>query len=93
MNERKNLKFAHRGCTLIVGATNREAGWYSHFYLKFPRSAEQATLWSDAGPYASADEALEKARGWALRKINQQRFLVVPRATVRRYQSACNAGK
>jgi hypothetical protein len=79
MNERRNLKFAYRGCTLIVSAMNMEAGWYTHFHLKFPRNAKEATLWGDEGPYASADEALEKARSWALRKIKQQRFPAVSR--------------
>jgi hypothetical protein len=72
MRERKNLKFAHRGYTLRIGLTNMEAGWYAYFNLKSPSNTKEATLWGEEGPYASAEEAFEKAKRWALWKIKQR---------------------
>jgi hypothetical protein len=69
MNDRKMLKFEHRGCAMLVIVTNMEGEWHSRFHLKCPRNAKQYTLAGREGPYASAEEAFEKAKQWARREI------------------------
>jgi hypothetical protein len=72
MNERETFKFEHRGCTLIATATKLDKLWRCHCTLTFPVEAHQPTAWVQEAPYASAEEAFEKAKQWALREIRRR---------------------
>lgn len=69
MSNRETLMFEHLGCIMIVVAINVDGQWHSHFYLKCPPDAKQYTISGREGPYASAEEAFEKAKQWARREI------------------------
>jgi hypothetical protein len=72
MSDRKTFTFEYRGYTLTVVATNVDGEWHSHFHLKCRPDGRQYTLSGREGPYASAEEAFEKAKDWALQEIEQQ---------------------
>jgi hypothetical protein len=72
MKDRETLRFEHRGCTLIVVATNVDGEWHSHFDLKCPSGGTRYTLQGREGPYPSLEEAFEKAKQWACREIGER---------------------
>ena len=72
IGDRETFKFEHRGCTLVIGATNTEAGWLVHFHLKSRSVMKEATLWGVEGPFPSVQEAVDKASHWAIRKIQER---------------------
>jgi hypothetical protein len=56
---------------MIVVVTNIDGQWHSRFDLKCPRDVKQYTLAGREGPYASAEEAFEKAKQWARGEIDE----------------------
>jgi hypothetical protein len=63
MRNRRAFKFEHRGCTLIAVVTHLDGKWHSHFNLAFPSDAKENMVRGDDGPFPSAEEAFEKAKG------------------------------
>ena len=72
MSDQETRTFEHRGCTLVVVATNVDGEWHSHFDLKCPSHGTHYTLRGREGPYPSPQEAFEKAKQWAFQEIEQQ---------------------
>jgi hypothetical protein len=74
MNDRKILRFDERGCAIVVVATEADGKWYSYFDLKCPPNTKQYYLSGRDGPFASAENAFEKAKEWARHEIEEFRL-------------------
>ena len=73
MSDREILSFEHLGYTMIAVATKIDGEWHSRFDLKRPQDAKQYKVSGREGPYASSEEAFEKAKQWARQEIEQLR--------------------
>lgn len=71
MSDRKMLKFEDRGCAIVVVATEADGKWYSQLDLKCPPNTKQYYVSGREGPFASAENAFEKAKEWARHEIEQ----------------------
>jgi hypothetical protein len=70
MSDRRTFTFEHRGCTLTVAAGQKNGAWHTRFHMKCPIEGRQYALSGREGPYASVEEAFEKARQWAFREMD-----------------------